>query len=134
MTFRSRCQHAGEARKRLLLWFDHRTPHVLGEPAAPLSGGLARPHTHWFVRAVSITLVIGFVIVRYAVRRYARGELSTSAPLARPSPNWTHSRSSACGSSPTAPNFSTCSSTGTLIEGVAGWGATAWLAAGQMSP
>ncbi|HEU5475306.1 MAG TPA: hypothetical protein VFV67_32085 [Actinophytocola sp.] len=63
------------------MWSDQRTPYVLGEPTAPFGGDLARSLTHWLVRALLITLVIGFVIVRYAVRRYVSGELgATMAP------------------------------------------------------
>lgn len=61
------------------MWFDHHTSHVLGEPAARFDHHLTRSRTHRFVRAVLITLAVGFVLVRYAVRRYARGELSASA-------------------------------------------------------
>lgn len=68
------------------MWFDHHTQHVLGEPAAPFDRYLTRARAHRFVRALLITLAIGVVIVRYAVRRYARGELSASV-LGTPEPD-----------------------------------------------
>ncbi|HET9141163.1 hypothetical protein [Actinophytocola sp.] len=68
------------------MWFDHHTPHAAGDFAAPFGHPLTRSPTHKLVRALLITLAIGFVIVRYAVRRYARGELTASA-LGTPEPD-----------------------------------------------
>jgi hypothetical protein len=41
-------------------------------PRVPIGSGLARSAGQWVARALLVTLVIGYLVVRYAIRQYFR--------------------------------------------------------------